>query len=109
MSLFRSAVLFLLAGLFLMPVLAEPVSRQLEKAPEDPSFLYETRHIPGLESRPEFLSPEVEAEVVVQTLSTNSEENRPLNVTMPSLLQIAVVIGIILLFTIYRMQISRKK
>lgn len=82
------------------------LEKQFLRAPEDPSFMYETRFIPGLEDSGEFLSQEVEQEVIVDTIEANKQKFK---IVLPNLTQILIVGGIILLFALYRMRVRKMR
>ena len=57
------------------------MASQLRTAPEDASFLYETRYIPEYGSSEEFLPPDLEQEVIVETLERQT--NRGFQIQLP--------------------------
>lgn len=83
----------------------EIVARQLRTAPEDASFLYETRYIPEYGSSGEFLPPDLEQEVIVETLERQT--NRGFQIQLPNLVQTSVIAGIVFLFLLYKRNIKK--
>jgi hypothetical protein len=90
------------------------IQEQLHWTPEDPSFLYETRYIPGHSQKEEFLSKELEQEVIEERIQEEKdfrESLKKINIKLPDPVQISVVMLIIVLFVIYRVRVvgSRRK
>lgn len=83
----------------------EIVANQLRTAPEDASFLYETRYIPEYGSSEEFLPPDLEQEVIVETLERQT--NRGFQIQLPNLVQTSVIAGIVFLFLLYKRNIKK--
>lgn len=84
------------------------VSEHFFIAPEDPSFLYETRYIPGHKKTEEFLSKELEKEVIVERIQEEQDFRKSLNkikINMPDLRQVVVVAVVIGLFVLYRIRV----
>ncbi len=87
----------------------EQVAEHFFRAPEDPSFLYETRFIPGHRKTEEFLSKELEKEVIVERIQEEQDFRKSLNkikINMPDYRQVAVVAIVIGLFILYRFRVK---
>ncbi len=81
--------------------------QSLIRAPEDPSFLYDNRFIPGLEYSGEFLDKEMEKEVIVEQIR-DKKKYYDVSIKMPDLVQTLVAGGIVFIFILYRMQVRKK-
>ncbi|MDH5716686.1 MAG: hypothetical protein OEZ22_03495 [Spirochaetia bacterium] len=101
-------------------VIPSVITEQLNNAPENPSFLYETRYIPEIEDTSEFLSPKVEKSIIIERLAAvekNEEEHETedgnneinLKIKLPSFTQILIVIGILIVFILYRIRVKKIK
>ena len=85
------------------------VVEQFQWTPEDPSFLYETRFIPGHSEKDEFLSKEVEKEVIVERIEEEKNFRKSLGklkFNLPDWKQSSLVIIIVILFLIYRTRVK---
>lgn len=82
--------------------------KSLIHAPEDPSFLYDNRFIPGLEYGEEFLDTEMEKEVIVEQIE-DKKKHYDVSIQLPNLTQTIVAGVIIFLFVLYRIQVRKKK
>ena len=85
---------------------------QFRWTPEDPSFLYENRHIPGKKLDEEFLSVEQEKEVVSERIEeekTFRESLEKIDFQLPDPAQVAVIVVFMLLFVLYRTRIAKGK
>jgi len=88
-------------------VISNVLENQLYFVPQDPSFLYETRYIPGIKNKTEFLSTELEKEIIVERIEDKKNNKSNFTIKLPKLNQ-AIVFGvIILIFTIYRIRIRK--
>ncbi|MDH5719123.1 MAG: hypothetical protein OEZ13_00740 [Spirochaetia bacterium] len=91
----------------------EDISEQLKYVPENPSFLYETRYIPGMRDADEFLPPKLVKTIIVERLEGQEEveKNKEINLKLklPNYKQVLVVMGLILVFVVYRMRVSKIK
>ncbi len=81
--------------------------KSIIRAPEDPSFLYDNRFIPGLEYSGEFLDKEMEKEVIVEQIK-DKKKYYDVSIKMPDLVQTLVAGGIVFIFILYRMQVRKK-
>lgn len=82
------------------------------KTPEDPSFLYETRYIPGHKQEEEFLNRELEREVIEERILEAEDFQKTvegIRMKLPSLTQVAVFTGIIILFILYRLRLKKTR
>ena len=87
------------------------VTEDFFQTPEDPSFLYETRYIPDHIQKEEFLNRELEREVIEERILEAKDFKETLEgirMKLPSLTQVALFIGIILLFILYRMRLKKQ-
>lgn len=87
------------------PANQQVVAKQLNKAPEDASFLYETRYIPLYGTSEEFLPPDLEQEVIIETLERQT--NKGFQLQLPNLIQTSVIAGIVFLFLLYKRNIKK--
>lgn len=101
--------LIFLSIVFSTSLFSQSVREQFHSAPADPSFLYETRNIPLLENKEEFLSKNLQKEVVVETIEGSQSKKGVADMNLPSAAQAGIVLGIIILFAIYRVQARRTK
>lgn len=81
------------------------IKDQLVNAPEDASFLYETRYIPDYGESNEFLPAELEQEVIVETIERQSASS--FQVQLPNMIQASVIAGIIALFLLYKRSVRK--
>lgn len=84
------------------------VKAQFSSAPEDPSFSYDMRYVPGVKTRGVFLTKELEREVIIETLQSEKKDakNKALDINLPNIQQ-AIVLGIIVfLFALYRIRVK---
>lgn len=103
-------VLFFVAALFI-PLFTQnaPVAgyqQQFKVAQEDPSFLYETRYIPDNKPQEEFLTPELQKEIIVEQ-GKREEEAAKIDLKLPNTTQTLVIIGVVILFLLYRFQVKK--
>ncbi|MCB1200615.1 MAG: hypothetical protein KDK41_08205 [Leptospiraceae bacterium] len=87
---------------------AEKIREQFLSAPEDPSFSFDTRNIPGFEGSSTYLNKELEKEVIVETLEgTKNQANKEnsINANLPNLTQALVIGFIVIIFILYRIRI----
>ena len=89
------------------------LSEQIKHVPEHPSFLYETRYIPGMRDADEFLPPKLVKSIIVERLEQQQEDEKnreiSLKLKLPNMKQILVVSGFVLVFVLYRMRVSKIK
>ncbi|RME93293.1 MAG: hypothetical protein D6767_01270, partial [Candidatus Hydrogenedentota bacterium] len=67
----------------------EHQENQFLYAPEDPSFLYETRFIPDIKINDGFLSPQMEKALIVENIDKQKEASK-LKIKLPNLMQTIV-------------------
>ena len=97
---------------------ANTIQNQLENAPPDPSFLYESRFIPGnAYEQKEIELPKKEitdsgsestSETENFSLPKNIREELDKKIPQINLTQVIIVGGIILLFVFYRIRIKKR-
>lgn len=78
---------------------------QLENAPEDNVFLYEPNFIPKINIEDDFVSPYLEKEIIVEKLS----QKKSIKKYKPNLLHIVIIIFSVIIFIVYRWNISSRK
>jgi len=85
---------------------------QFRWTPEDPSFLYETRYLPGQVVEQEFLSVEQEKEVAEERIEEErnfQESLDKLDFQLPEPGKLAFVIITVIIVVIYRIQVNKAK
>lgn len=83
---------------------------QFSNAPEDPIFAYEKRYVPLLNPPQDFTAPQVEKEIIVERLEKEKVDYKELaKKYIPNTLQIIVISVVLIIFIIYRIQISSGK
>lgn len=80
---------------------------QFTWAPEDPSFLYETRFIPDIHVNDGFLNPEIEKELIIDKIQ-KQDQKKDLKLKLPNLTQTLLFIAVLLLFLFYRMRVKKR-
>lgn len=83
---------------------------QFSNVPEDPIFAYEKRYVPLLNPPQDFTAPQVEKEIIVERLEKEKVDYKELaKKYIPNTLQIIVISVVLIIFIIYRIQISSGK
>ncbi|MES0490107.1 MAG: hypothetical protein ABUK01_08955 [Leptospirales bacterium] len=85
---------------------------QFRWTPEDPSFLYETRFLPGQVVEQEFLSVEQEKEVAEERIEEEKnfrESLEKLDFQLPEPGKLAFVVITVIIIVVYRIQVNKAK
>jgi hypothetical protein len=88
------------------------LNEQYRWTPEDPSFLYETRYIPGIKITEEFLPVELEKEVIKERIAEEKNFTKSLEkiqIRLPDVKQTIVIVGLIIIILIYRTRVKRPR
>jgi hypothetical protein len=81
------------------------VNEQYRWAPEDPSFLYETRNIPDHKNKQEFLPAELEKVEVKERIQDEVNFRKSLDkikIRLPDMTQTLILVSIIIVVLVYR-------
>ena len=90
----------------------QKITQDFFQTPEDPSFLYETRYIPEHRQKEEFLTRELEREVIEERISEAKdfkEALEGLDIKLPGWKQVVVFTGIVILFILYRIRLRKSR
>ncbi|MDH4262061.1 MAG: hypothetical protein OEV78_03345 [Spirochaetia bacterium] len=92
------------------PAMQGKLNEQYRWTPEDPSFLYETRHIPDHINKQEFLSSELEKVEIREQIKEQINFRKSLDkikIRLPDMTQTLVLVSIIIIVLVYRSQVRK--